>query len=121
MRTFLALALAVFAGCQVSAASPDGSAIVTTIEALASPAYRGRLTGSPGNEAAVELLAAMLAELGATPPAGADSLLHRYKQPVVRTAEEPRLTVAGDDGARTELLAGVDFDVLIRDGTTIVG
>ncbi|MFW6356086.1 MAG: M28 family metallopeptidase [Spirochaetota bacterium] len=122
-RTFLALTLvlAALAGCRAPAASPDGVAIVTTIEALASPAYRGRLTGSAGNDAAVEFLAGRLAELGATPLPGADSLLHRYTQPVVRTGEVPRLKVAADAGPRTELLAGVDFDVLIREGTTIGG
>jgi hypothetical protein len=106
---------------RITDASVRAGSIIDTIRWLSSSEYDGRLTGSPGNVAAARDLAARLEQMGYVPPPGRDSLLHWYRQPVIRMDAPPRMTVQRSDGASVDFAPGVDFDVLIREGTRIAG
>ncbi|MFW6288630.1 MAG: M28 family metallopeptidase [Spirochaetota bacterium] len=95
--------------------------MLTDIEWLAGAHFDGRLTGSRGNAAAARALAERLAELGGEPLPGADSLLESYEQPVVRIAERPRMSLSAGGRAAAGFEPGVDFDILVREGTRISG
>ena len=49
------------------APAPDSAAIRTDVQYLASPALRGRLTGTPGNDSAAAYIARRYAQLGLVP------------------------------------------------------
>jgi hypothetical protein len=71
----LALGLPALAGAQAQpAAGPAPSRTRAHVDALASPKLEGRLTGSPGADAAAAYIEAELRRLGATPLPGATSL-----------------------------------------------
>jgi len=53
--------------------TPDPASLMATVEELASPAYRGRLTGSEGAELAAQLIESRLASCPAVEPLVADS------------------------------------------------
>ncbi|MFW5688254.1 MAG: M28 family peptidase [Spirochaetota bacterium] len=95
--------------------------IVSIIEELASPRFGGRLTGSTGNEAAAHYLADTLAEMGARPLPGSSTLFHSYEQPVVTQHGPTRFLLERDNGPTVDLEHGVDFEVIVRDGTRISG
>lgn len=95
--------------------------LLQTVRELSAPRYGGRLSGTPGNEAAAEWLARELATAGFKPLPGAEGLLLPYVQPVLRSRSSPQLRVELHNGAVVELVPGRDFDVLIRPGTSISG
>ncbi len=92
-----------------------------TVSALTAPAFGGRLTGSAGNEQARNWLVEQLDALGLEPLPGNVSLIETYEQPVLVADAPPSLTVrpSGHDSVRFQ--PGLDFDVLIRQGTMIAG
>jgi hypothetical protein len=102
---------------EASAAAAAERRILTTLEALTAPELDGRLTGSAGNDRAAAFLADRLDELRAEPLPGADTFLHSYSQPVIRSARAPELTARPASGDPVTLRPGLDFDVLVRDGT----
>lgn len=79
-----------------------------TIAYLSGPECKGRVTGSSGNDAASEYLAALLEQLGLTPVW--EDYFHRYDD-FLRYPEqaEPKLTLISADGTCTALTAGVDY------------
>jgi hypothetical protein len=65
---FQLVALVILASCVAPPDAPPG--VEDTVRTLASAAYGGRLTGSPGARAAADYLAAQLARIGAGPLPG---------------------------------------------------
>lgn len=104
-----------------SAAEPDPEELSATVERLASPRFDGRMTGSSGNEEAARMLADRLAASGARPLPGESGLLFRHEQAVVRQLERPAMTVTPVGGEALSFEPGVDFTILIREGTSPAG
>lgn len=96
---------------------------LSLVERLAAGEFGGRMTGSPGNEAAAEHLAATLAAAGLVPLHDAESMLEYYEQPVLRSDGPPALAFrpVGGEACPDRPIPGVDFDVLIRPGLPIAG
>ena len=106
------LAGATFA--QTSAAPAEGLAVITAealladVAHLASPAYDGRLSGSPGHVAAARWAAERFAALGLE-PGGDDGYLQWFDIEHNEITAPPRLSVTAADGAVTECRLGPDF------------
>lgn len=81
--------------------------MVADVELLASDDFRGRRAGTPGNEAALDMVEAVFIELGLAPMGDAGSYRQRFvvAEPA-RLAPEADLTVSGD-----RLRRWADFDV----------
>jgi hypothetical protein len=81
--------------------------MLADVEALASDDFRGREAGTPGNEAALDLVEDVFIELGLVPAGDAGSYRQRFAvvEPA-RLAPDADLTVAGE-----RLRRWADFDV----------
>ncbi|MFP4114243.1 MAG: M28 family peptidase [Spirochaetota bacterium] len=120
----LAIVTALLGTAAPSAAHEDSARadrIGYALRELASPEYDGRLTGSTGNLAAAERMAAHLEELGFEPLPGQESLLHWYRQPVVEMGATPQLRIEYADDSSQMLSPGIDFTVEIRETTRFSG
>lgn len=118
------LALLLVPGSLIACDSPPEprpEELLATVERLASPEFDGRLTGTAGNEAAARSLADRLSSMGGRPLPGEDALLLRHEQPVVRQLETPTLTVSSAGGESISFEPGVEFTILVREGTSPAG
>lgn len=137
------IALLLVAPLTLASAQPapiGGESILRIASELAGERFAGRLTGSAGNGAAVDWLAARLADAGAEPlpsatgdadgnqdaggngaAASGQPLAVSYRQPVLHAGQPASLTATGTDGATVTISAGPSFDVVVRQGTRISG
>jgi len=99
---------------QPSAAPAEGLAVITAealladVAHLASPAYDGRLSGSPGYVAAARWGAERFAALGLE-PGGEDGYLQWFDIEHNEFTAPPRLSLTAADGVVTECRLGPDF------------
>ncbi len=95
----------------------SADSLLADVTRLASPRFDGRLSGSPGYLAAVDLAAARFAALGLEPggdaPAGQPDAPRGWRQwfdaEYCELLAPPRLTVIARDGAQTVCRLGADF------------
>jgi hypothetical protein len=119
MRLSLALTAALLIAVPAAAAGPSDvaptlgrSALMQTVERLASPELQGRLAGSSGYMKAAREMAERFRRVGLSPGGEDDSGARGYFQDLAveyTEIEACRLALLGPDGAARELRLGPDF------------
>jgi hypothetical protein len=80
------------------------------IQTLASPAFQGRETGTPGAELTAQYIAAQMKEIGLAPGGKGDTYIQAVPRSVFRLGQVPRLEILDGEGDTIEALTyGEDF------------
>ncbi|SCY33373.1 M28 family metallopeptidase [Alkaliphilus peptidifermentans] len=76
----------------------NGTNAMEIIEELTSEAYSGRLTGTEGNEMAVQYIENYFEEIGLESPSGLEGYRQAYKQKVLINKSKPVIGVTDEEG-----------------------
>jgi Zn-dependent M28 family amino/carboxypeptidase/uncharacterized protein YchJ len=92
----------------------DGQRAVEEVRTLAQTAWAGREAGTPGNDAAVQYIAAKFAEYGLQPAGDEGTYLQRFDAHQTALITTPVLELFGEDSSDGHSLrCGVDFRQLV--------
>lgn len=94
--------------------------IENTIRELSSEKFKGRLTGTTGNELAVDYIADFLASTGVKSADFANNYRQNYTQPALLMNSTPELSLLLEDGSSTKDYAFlIDFTNGVMDGVSL--
>ncbi len=98
--------------CSNDAMKPEfnmESSLEATMELLTSHEFKGRLTGTEGNEKATQYIENRFKEIGLTPYVD-ESYFHEYEQNVCHPNEQQHLVIVEyEDGSTEKLSLGIDY------------